>query len=281
MTAPAGLPITKSCLSFRRFTGGISWQETEPAQKYPLHPRLHACKMAHVLKRDLNLTGRQRMKKLTAIILVISISFVLYGCSSWSRAQKGAAAGAAAGGAVGAAIGHQYDNTALGAIIGAAVGGAAGAYIGNYMDKQAAEIERDIEGAKVERVGEGIKITFDSGIMFDVNKSALQPAAAENLKNLSVILNKYDDTDILIEGHTDATGTDDYNLELSERRAKSVAIKLSTDLVSATRFTIMGYGEVQPIADNSTTEGRQENRRVEIAIMANDKLKKAAEDKTE
>lgn len=221
------------------------------------------------------------MKKLTAILLVISISFALYGCSSWSRAEKGAVAGAAAGGAAGAVIGHQYDNTALGAIIGAAIGGAAGAYIGNYMDKQAAEIERDIEGATVERIGEGIKITFDSGILFAVDKSDLQAEAQENLANLSVILHKYKDTDILIEGHTDATGTDDYNLELSRRRAQSVANKLAIDLISATRFTIMGYGEIQPIADNTTTEGRQENRRVEIAIMANDKLKKVAEEKAE
>ncbi len=221
------------------------------------------------------------MKKLTAIILVITVSFALYGCSGWSRSQKGAATGAAAGGAVGAAIGHQHGNTALGAILGAAIGGAAGAYIGNYMDNQAEEIERDIEGATVERVGEGIKITFDSGIMFDFDKASLRTEAQENLADLSVILNKYEDTDILIEGHTDATGTDVYNLELSERRAESVASQLSTSQVSVTRFTIMGYGEAQPVADNSTIEGRQENRRVEIAIMANDKLKKAAEDKTE
>ena len=221
------------------------------------------------------------MKKLTAMILVISLSFALYGCSGWSRSQKGAAAGAAAGGAIGAAIGNQHGNTALGAILGAAIGGAAGAYIGNYMDKQAEEIERDIEGAKVERVAEGIKITFDSGIMFDFDRSALRPEAQDNLTNLSVILNKYEDTDILIEGHTDATGTDEYNLQLSERRAESVATHLETQQVADARFTIIGYGEVQPIADNSTGEGRQENRRVEIAIMANDKLKKAAEDKTE
>ena len=163
------------------------------------------------------------MKKLTAIVLVLSLSFALYGCSGWSRSQKGAAAGAAAGGAIGAAIGNQHGNTAMGAIIGAAIGGAAGAYIGNYMDKQAEEIERDIEGAKVERVAEGIKITFDSGIMFDFDKSDLRPEAQKNLTNLAVILNKYKDTDILIEGHTDATGTEEYNLELSERRAESVA----------------------------------------------------------
>jgi outer membrane protein OmpA-like peptidoglycan-associated protein len=221
------------------------------------------------------------MKKLTAILLVISISFALYGCSSWSRAEKGAVAGAAAGGAVGAAIGHQYDNTALGAIIGAAIGGAAGAYIGNYMDKQAAEIERDIEGATVERVGEGIKITFDSGILFAFNKSELQSEAQENLSKLAGILKKYEDTDILIEGHTDSTGPEEYNFELSERRAESVARHLSMEQVSIARFTLMGYGEAQPVADNATDKGRQENRRVEVAIMANDKLKKVAEEKTE
>jgi outer membrane protein OmpA-like peptidoglycan-associated protein len=221
------------------------------------------------------------MKRLTALVLIISISFALYGCSSWSRSQKGAAAGAAAGGAVGAAIGHQHGNTALGAILGAAIGGAAGAYIGNYMDKQAEEIERDIEGATVERVGEGIKITFDSGILFEIDRSTLQSEAEKNLTELAVILNKYEDTDILIEGHTDATGTEEYNLELSDRRAQSVANKLSVEQVSPARFTIMGYGESQPVDDNTTVEGRRANRRVEIAIMANDKLKKVAEEKTE
>jgi outer membrane protein OmpA-like peptidoglycan-associated protein len=221
------------------------------------------------------------MRKVTVILLLVAIPLALYGCSSWTRSQKGAAAGAAAGGAVGAAIGHQKGNTALGAILGAAIGGAAGAYIGNYMDKQAEEIERDIEGARVERVGEGIKITFDSGILFDVDKSALRPVAQENLTSLAAILNKYSDTNILIEGHTDSTGSEDYNLDLSQRRAQSVAAFLSKDNVDPTRFTIMGYGEVQPVADNSTAAGRQENRRVEIAIMANDKLKKAAEEKTE
>jgi outer membrane protein OmpA-like peptidoglycan-associated protein len=225
--------------------------------------------------------GRKSMRRFTAVILVLAVAFAAAGCSEWSRSKKGAAAGAAAGGAVGAAIGHKSGNTALGAIIGAAIGGAAGAYIGNYMDKQAEEIERDIEGAKVERIGEGIKITFDSGILFDVDKSRLQPAAEENLSELAVILNKYSDTDVLIEGHTDSTGPEEYNLELSERRAKSVANELSSEDVSPTRFTIMGYGEAQPVGDNSTAAGRRENRRVEIAIMANDKLKKAAKEKTQ
>jgi outer membrane protein OmpA-like peptidoglycan-associated protein len=218
------------------------------------------------------------VKRTVSIALLISLSIMIMGCSSWTRSQKGAAAGAAAGGAIGAIIGNKTGNTAAGAIIGAAIGGAAGAYIGNYMDKQAEEIERDLEGAHVERIGEGIKITFDSGILFDIDKSKLRPDAEANISKLAVILNKYEDTDILIEGHTDATGPEDYNLDLSKRRAQAVANHMSYEKVDATRFTIMGYGEGQPVGDNSTHDGRQANRRVEIAIMANDKLKKIAEE---
>jgi outer membrane protein OmpA-like peptidoglycan-associated protein len=194
--------------------------------------------------------------------------------------MKGTGIGAAAGGVVGGIIGKQSGNTAVGAIIGAAVGGAAGAYIGNYMDKQAEEMQADLEGAKIERVGEGIKITFDSGILYDVNKATLRPVAKTNLDKMAAILNKYPDTNILIEGHTDGTGSDEHNLELSRNRASSVSNYLAGLGVDPSRFTAMGYGESQPIATNDTNEGRQQNRRVELAIMANDKLKKAAEQKS-
>jgi len=197
------------------------------------------------------------------------------GCSA-SRKTKGTAIGAGTGAVIGGVIGKQAGNTVLGAIIGAAVGGAAGMYIGNYMDKQAAEIEQDIAGAKVERVGEGIKITFDSGILFDVDKANLRAAAVADLTRLATILNKYEDTNILIEGHTDATGSDEHNLQLSRSRAQSVANQLASLQVNAARFTIMGYGESQPVASNDDAGGRQMNRRVDLAIMANDKLKKAA-----
>lgn len=219
------------------------------------------------------------MKRSIVCILVIALAIGALGCSSMSRTKKGAATGAAVGGVVGGVIGHQSGNTAAGAIIGAAVGGAAGAWIGHYMDEQAEEIERDLEGAKVERIGEGIKITFDSGLLFDVDKAVLKPASKENLSNLAGILNKYPDTDILLEGHTDATGSDEHNMTLSEQRAKSVANFLATSEVKPTRFTIMGYGEAQPIADNDSADGRAKNRRVEVAIYANDKLKKTAEKK--
>ena len=218
------------------------------------------------------------MKIITYVLIAAMLTGVV-GCASMSRKEKGAIIGGGSGAVIGGIIGNQSGNTALGAIIGAAVGGAAGAIIGNYMDNQAEEIERDLEGATVERIGEGIKITFDSGILFDVNSSSVQAAGRQNLANLAEILIKYEDTDILIEGHTDATGSDDYNLTLSRNRAQSVANILEGSAVQVPRFTIMGYGEMQPIDSNDTATGRQANRRVEIAIMANDKLKDAAEKK--
>lgn len=221
------------------------------------------------------------MRKLIVFGLIALLVLGSLSCAGWSRKQKGAAAGAAAGGVIGGIIGKKAGNTAVGAILGAAIGGAAGAYIGDYMDKQAAEIEQDIEGATVVRVGEGIKITFDSGILFDVDKATLKTKSKAELADLAVILNKYPDTNVLLEGHTDATGSDEYNLELSRKRAQSVANQLATEGVNATRFTIMGYGESQPVGDNETDGGRALNRRVEIAIYANDKLKKVAQEKTQ
>ncbi|HEQ98754.1 MAG TPA: OmpA family protein [candidate division Zixibacteria bacterium] len=221
------------------------------------------------------------MKRILAAILIATLLLGGLSCSSMSKSEKGAIIGAAAGAVAGGVIGDAAGNTAAGAIMGAAIGGAAGAIIGNYMDKQAAEMERDLEGAKIERVGEGIKITFDSGILFEVNKSNLQPVAETNLTKLAEILNKYEDTEILIEGHTDSTGPEEYNMDLSIRRANSVGNYLAGQEVNPGRFTLMGYGEKQPIASNETLEGRQQNRRVEIAIYANDKLKKAAQSQVE
>jgi outer membrane protein OmpA-like peptidoglycan-associated protein len=200
------------------------------------------------------------------------------GCAT--RTQTGAAVGAGSGAVVGGIIGRAAGNTAAGAIIGAAVGGAAGAVIGNYMDRQAAEMERDIEGARIERIGEGIKITFDSGILFAYNSSDLQSEARLNLTRLATILNKYDDTDILLEGHTDSDGAAEYNMGLSLRRAQSVNDFLSSLEVDPSRFTVKGYGEDQPIATNDTADGKALNRRVEVAIMANDDLKAAARRQT-
>ncbi|MGQ9604507.1 MAG: OmpA family protein [bacterium] len=221
------------------------------------------------------------MQRRIAFSIVAVLIFGSLSCSSWSRTEKGAAIGATAGAVIGGVIGKQYDNTAVGAILGAAIGGAAGAYIGKYMDEQAAELERDLEGARVERVGEGIKITFESGILFDVNKATLKEESKRQLERLATILSKYEDTNILLEGHTDSTGPEDYNLDLSIRRAQAVANYLASLGVNPTRFTVMGYGEDQPIATNDTEEGRRLNRRVEIAIFANEKLKEIAKQKAE
>ncbi len=218
------------------------------------------------------------MKRILQYALIGILIIGLVGCASMKKRDKGALIGAGAGAVLGGVIGDKAGNTALGAIIGAAVGGAAGAYIGNYMDKQAEEMQRDLEGATIERVGEGIKITFDSGILFEVDKSSLQYAAKTNLEKLAVILNKYEDTEVLIEGHTDASGSDEHNRDLSIRRAQSVATHMAGQHVNASRFTIMGYGEDQPVADNTTASGRAQNRRVDIAVFANDKLKGVAED---
>jgi outer membrane protein OmpA-like peptidoglycan-associated protein len=212
----------------------------------------------------------------SSLIVILIPAIVLMGCGL-SKTLQGAGIGAAAGGVIGGIIGKQSGHTATGAIIGAAIGGTAGALIGHYMDKQAEEMQRDIKGAKVERVGEGIKITFDSGILFEVNKYDLQTEAKTNITNLAKILNKYPDTNILIEGHTDSTGTLEHNQKLSEQRAESVSSYLKGLNVQIPRISTAGYGPNQPVATNSDADGRRQNRRVEVAIFANDKLKDAAQ----
>jgi len=199
------------------------------------------------------------------------------GCGA-SRTVKSGAIGAGLGGLIGGIIGKQKKETAKGAIIGAAVGGTAGAIIGRYMDKQAEEMQRDLEGTKIERIGEGIKITFDSGILFAFDSAELSNDAKSNIGKFASILNKYPDTDILVEGHTDSDGSDEYNQSLSERRAQAVIAYSVTLGVSGKRFTTIGYGEKQPVVSNDTSEGKRLNRRVEVAIMANEKLKNAAEE---
>lgn len=216
------------------------------------------------------------LSRLSIFALLLTLPF--FGCDSISKTAKGTAIGAAAGALAGAVIGKAAGNTTNGAIIGAAVGGASGAAIGNYMDRQSRELEEDLEGAKVERIGEGIKITFDSGILFDVNSYQLKEVSKENIAELSEILQKYEDTNIMFSGYTDNTGSEEYNQKLSEDRAKAVAEYAAFTGVDAERMTIIGYGESDPIADNSTAAGRQQNRRVEIGIWANEKLKEAAEE---
>jgi outer membrane protein OmpA-like peptidoglycan-associated protein len=221
------------------------------------------------------------MKTLKIRIATLSLALATAGilgsgCNSLTKTQKGAAIGAGAGGTVGAFIGKAAGNTALGAIIGGAVGGTAGAFIGRNMDRQAAEIKQTVPGATVTREGEGILVKFDSGILFDTDKADLKSAAQTNLQNLAASLQKNANTNILIVGHTDNTGSDSHNMDLSIRRAASVKSYIVADNVSASRLTTSGKGEAEPIADNTTTAGRAQNRRVEIVIVANDQMKQQA-----
>ena len=206
-------------------------------------------------------------------ILVGAVALTFTDCATWSRKEKGAVIGAAAGGAVGGVIGNQTGSTARGAIIGAVVGGTIGAVIGHQMDQQAKELQQNIPGATVTRVGEGIAVTFASGLLYDFDSDIVRTDAAQNLKSLAVSLGKYPNTDLLIVGHTDATGTDTYNQGLSERRAKAAANYLVGEGVSPGRLRSVGRGETEPIASNDTESGQARNRRVEVAIYANEKAR--------
>ena len=201
-----------------------------------------------------------------------AIVFLMAGCKSMNKTQKGAAVGTAGGAAVGAVIGKAAGNTAMGAIIGATVGGVTGAVIGRKMDKQAEEIKNEVPGVKVERVGEGIVVEFSSEILFGFDRSDLTADAKTKLNDLAQVLTKYPDTDIEIQGHTDSKGTDAYNQGLSERRAGSVSQYLRTLNVASNRITTVGFGESVPEYTNDTDEGRAQNRRVEFLITANEKM---------
>lgn len=217
-----------------------------------------------------------KLRIATFSIAIASLGVIGSGCNSLTKTQKGAAIGAGAGGTIGAFIGKAAGNTALGAIIGGAVGGTAGAFIGRNMDRQAAEIKQTVPGATVIREGEGILVKFDSGILFDINKSDLKAAARTNLQNLAASLVNNPQTNILIVGHTDNTGGDALNMALSIRRAEAVKAFIAASNVASSRLTTSGKGESEPIADNSTVDGQAQNRRVEIVIVANEQMKNQA-----
>jgi len=200
----------------------------------------------------------------------------LSACASLNKKEGGAIIGAATGAVAGGAIGSKNGGTARGAIIGAAVGGAAGAIIGHQMDQRAKELQQNIKGARVERVGEGILVTFESGLLFDFDSDVLRDAAKVNLRELASSFDKYPDTDLMIVGHTDAQGDDAYNQRLSERRAASAAAYLAQQGVPGARVRTAGRGEGEPVAANDSDAGRQQNRRVEVAIYANDKARTQA-----
>lgn len=222
--------------------------------------------------------------KINRMFAILFASTLLFGCDAVKNASnqdKGAVIGATGGAVVGGVVGNNVGegNTALGAIIGGVVGGAAGAYIGNRMDKQAQRIEEEIPGAEVERVGEGINVTFDeqSGVYFATDKYAIEGQSREALQRLAGIFKEYPKTNILVEGHTDSTGSDAYNLTLSKNRAQAVTNFLTMQGIDPGRIETKWYGESQPKYDNSTVEGRSKNRRVELAIVANEELKQEAQ----
>ena len=213
------------------------------------------------------------MKKV--IYIPVFLLMVFQSCKSLNNTQKATVIGAATGAAAGGIIAGK-NNTALGAILGAVIGGGAGYIIGSDMDKQATEIKGAVPGAEVNRVGEGIELTFNSALLFQINSSELSDSARASLDKLAGIFTKYPETNILVEGHTDDTGTDEFNMQLSEKRAYAVSNYLQAEGVPQDRFTIKWYGENQPKYPNDSDENRIKNRRVELAIVANDTMKKKA-----
>src|SRR5687768_9042015 len=214
------------------------------------------------------MNNSNRRTALVAAVLISSLG--LSACQSMSNKERGAVIGAGTGAAVGGVIGNQTGSTARGAIIGAVVGGAAGAVIGHQMDQQAKEIDQSVEGAKVERVGEGIQVTFDSGLLFDFDSDRIRPDAAANLNELARSFTKYPNSDLLIVGHTDSRGDDAYNMNLSQRRANAASAYLQSRGVPMARIKTSGRGEMEPVASNASDAGMQQNRRVEIAIYASE-----------
>ena len=231
------------------------------------------------------------MKNMSAKIFLTITAFMLMitGCETvkkTNKTQRGATIGTVGGAVIGGVIGNNVGkgNTVLGAVIGGVIGGVAGGIIGNKMDRQAEKIKSEIPGAEVQRVGEGIVVTFPDknpdgskmGVYFDYDKSAITSNSKLALDKLVKIFNEYAETNILVEGHTDDKGSDSYNLSLSERRAEAVGDYLKTAGTSSSRLTIKWYGESQPKVENISDANRAENRRVEFAITANDKMKEEA-----
>ena len=215
------------------------------------------------------------MKKM--ILIGIIGMFALSGCAApqtktGKGAAYGAAGGAVAGAVLGQAIGRDTQGTLLGAAAGAAVGAAAGAGVGQMMDRQEAEMRDALaasDAAAVRREGELLAITLKGDVSFDLDSYVVRPGLYNELDRIAQIMIKYPQTSILVEGHTDGTGSETYNQQLSERRASSVKDLLVQRGVEARRINILGYGKSRPVATNATAVGRQMNRRVEIRINPN------------
>jgi outer membrane protein OmpA-like peptidoglycan-associated protein len=213
-------------------------------------------------------------RKITSILLVAMMFLTLNSSCNAIKNSNKTQRGAAIGGAGGALVGGLIGGNIGGALIGAAIGGVAGGLIGNNMDKQAQKIETEIPGADVKRVGEGIHIIFDdkSGVNFAFDSSNLTAEAKSNLDKVAEIFLEFPDTNLMIQGYTDSVGDDNYNLNLSKKRADAVAKYLTAQGVASSRMSVEGFGEASPRFDNATKEGQAKNRRVEIGVSANKQM---------
>ena len=217
-------------------------------------------------------------RSLRATALVAGLTVVIAGCQTLdpysreektSRATKGALIGAGLGAVVGLVSGDDAVERRQRALIGAGVGALAGGAVGNYQDRQEAKLRAELEGTgvSVTRIGDNITLNMPGNVTFATDSSDLSPAFFEVLNSVGKVLAEYDQTVVEVAGHTDSTGTDSYNQSLSERRAASVARYLQSQGVSGQRVITVGMGESRPVADNSTSTGRQQNRRVEITMV--------------
>lgn len=209
---------------------------------------------------------------------IVGAAVVLAGCetldaytgeSKTSKATKGALIGAAAGAVVGLVSGDDAVERRQHALIGAGVGALAGGAIGHYMDKQEAELRAELEGTgvSVTRMGDNITLNMPGNVTFATNSADLKPAFFDVLNSVGKVVKKYDQTVIEVAGHTDSTGSEDYNQGLSERRAGSVSHYLQGRGLDGQRVIEVGMGELRPVANNSTASGREANRRVEITMV--------------
>ncbi len=226
-------------------------------------------------------TMNNHWKKGCTLLIVSAVALAQAGCATTptaeaSRTQKGAVMGGVGGAIVGGLIGSKKGNAGKGALIGGLLGAATGGAVGNYMDKQAQELA---QVAQVERVEDGIVATLKDKILFDTNESTLKPESKANLEKIADVLKKYDKTEVTVAGYTDNVGTMSHNQQLSERRANAVRLFLSTHGIAPSRMTVMGFGPDNPVAPNTSAEGRSQNRRVELHIAPNEQLLKDSQQK--
>ena len=228
------------------------------------------------------------MKKRKFLTLALCVALICGGCETKQGTGTliGTGGGAVLGGLLGGLIGNSGTSTVIGAAIGTAVGAGAGTLIGKKMDKVAAETAAKVQNAKVEKVTDAnglscVKLTFDSGLLFKTGKYDLNAGAKSDLSNFANVLKNNGDCSVDIQGYTDSTGSDAINNPLSQNRAQSVAQYLASCGVPTTQFkNVTGFGSSNPVADNATADGRQQNRRVEVYLYASEAMINAANNGT-